>query len=211
MSEADAGKDYYELLGARDDATRDEIVRRFRQRAAEHHPDRGGSEERMKELNEAYRVLGDAGAREAYDARRRERAPRDEPSDGEWASDGETINARFGGRGLGREWRVAESERAAQSDAVWGRVAGAGATIFAGLVLLLLVRTHYVVFLFPLAMLACALVFFGVWMAHAAMVFARGSFKPTHFARRSVWAQELLFWSTVAGGVGGVYVLLTSF
>jgi hypothetical protein len=209
MSEGDAVKDYYELLGTREDATRDEIVRRFRRRAAEHHPDRGGDEERMKELNEAYRVLGDEGARAAYDARRRDTRSA--------ASDDDSMNgdgwggARFADEWLGREWEVADSARAAQADAVWGRVAGAGATIFAGLVLLLLVRTHYVVFLFPLAMLAAALVFFGVWMAHAAMVFARARFNPTHFARRFVWAQELVFWSTVAGGIGGVYVLLTSF
>ena len=34
------------------------------------HPDRGCDEEHMKSLNEAYRVLGDAGARRVYDAER---------------------------------------------------------------------------------------------------------------------------------------------
>jgi hypothetical protein len=203
-----ADKEYYGLLGARDDATREEIGRRYKRLAAERHPDRGGCEEQMKELNEAYRVLADEGARRAYDARRR---PPAAPA-GEGGRAGEEFpRGSFAGDRLAREGFAPAPARAAQADAVWGRAAGAGLTIFAGLVLLLLVRTHYVVFLFPLALLACALVFFGVWMAHAAMVFAREGLAPSHFARRSVWAQEIVFWSSVAGGVCGVYVLLTAF
>ena len=48
-------------------------------------------------------------------------------------------------------------------------------------------------------------------LAHAAMVFAREGLAPSHFARRSAWAQEIVFWSSVAGGSFGVYVLLTAF
>jgi predicted membrane protein len=92
---------------------------------------------------------------------------------------------------------------------VGGRVAGALLAIFAGLVLLFLVRFHYVVFLWPLALLAAALVLFGVWMAHAALAFARGNFAPDHLARRSAWAQEVVFWSSVAGGLFVVYLILT--
>jgi curved DNA-binding protein CbpA len=192
LSEVGKERDYYELLGARDGETREEIVRRYRRLAAERHPDRGGSEEGMKELNEAYRVLGDKSAREAYDARRRQATAR--------VAHAEIVAEEF----------VPKTSPAAQADALWGRLAGAGLTIFAGLVLLFLVRVHYVVFLFPLALLAAALVFFGVWMAHAAMVYARAGFQPTHFARRSAWAQEAIFLSAVAGGVYGVYLLLTS-
>jgi curved DNA-binding protein CbpA len=192
LGEGGAERDYYELLGARDGETREEIVRRYRRLAAERHPDRGGSEEGMKELNEAYRVLGDKFAREAYDARRRRAAS--------GAARAEDAAEEF----------VPAVSRAAQADALWGRAAGAALVIFLGLVLLFLVRVHYVVFLFPLALLAAALVFFGVWMAHAAMVYARASFQPSHFARRTAWAQEVIFLSAVAGGVYGVYVLLTS-
>jgi hypothetical protein len=92
---------------------------------------------------------------------------------------------------------------------VGGRVAGALLAVFAGLVLLFLVRFHYVVFLWPLALLACALVLFGVWMAHAAMTFARGNFAPGHLARRTWWAQEAAFWASVTGGMFVVYLLLT--
>jgi len=92
-----------------------------------------------------------------------------------------------------------------------GVVRGAGAllSIFAGLVLLFLVRFHYVVFLWPLALLAVALVIFGVWMGHAALGFAREGFAPGPLARRSAWAQELVFWAGVVFGLFVVYVLLT--
>ncbi|MFL6230079.1 MAG: J domain-containing protein [Pyrinomonadaceae bacterium] len=192
MGEGGTERDYYELLGAQGGETREEIVRRYRRLAAERHPDRGGSEEGMKELNEAYRVLGDNTAREAYDERRRlasSPAPRG------------TDN---------REEFVPASSPAARADALWGRAAGAALLVFLGLVLLFLVRIHYVVFLFPLALLAAALVFFGVWMAHAALAHARSGFQASHFARRSAWAQELIFLAAIAGGAYGVYLLLTS-
>ncbi|MDT7541596.1 MAG: molecular chaperone DnaJ [Acidobacteriota bacterium] len=208
MSEGDAEKDYYEMLGASDDAPREEIGRRYKRLAAEHHPDRGGSEEQMKELNEAYRVLGDNATREAYDVRRRVRAEQG-PSD-------DLSDEKLEGVIVAEDWFAHDgftpaSSRAARADAVWGRVVGALLMIFLGLVLLLLVRTHYVVFLFPLALLAAALVFFGVWMAHAAMVYAREGLEASHFARRFVWAQEIVFWSSVAGGLCGVYMLCTAF
>lgn len=195
--------DHYETLGARHDSTRDEIGRRYKRLAAERHPDRGGSEEGMKDLNEAYRVLGDDAARGAYDERRRAARQSTHVDSAGVETDAETPPAR-------EEFTPVRSAAAAQADALWGRVAGAALCVFLGLVLLTLVRAHYVVFLFPLALLAAALVFFGVWMAHAAMVYAREGFQPSHFARRSAWAQELIFWSGVAGGVGAVYVLLTS-
>ncbi|MCA1630557.1 MAG: J domain-containing protein [Acidobacteria bacterium] len=198
---AEGEKDHYETLGARHDSTRDEIGRRYKRLASERHPDRGGSEEAMKDLNEAYRVLGDDAAREAYDSRRR--AARS--SQGDDIAAGKTYAENFA-----PEEFTPVSSSAAQADAMWGRAAGATLCVFLGLVLLMLVRAHYVVFLFPLALLAAALVFFGVWMAHAAMVYAREGFQPSHFARRSAWAQELIFWSVVAGGVGVVYLLLTS-
>ena len=198
---AEGEKDHYATLGARRDSSRDEIGRRYKRLASERHPDRGGSEEEMKDLNEAYRVLGNDAAREAYDARRRA-APRPDEDD---IPAGETQAGRF----APEEFTPARGQ-AAQADALWGRVAGAALCVFLGLVLLTLVRAHYVVFLFPLALLAAALVFFGVWMAHAAMVYAREGFQPSHLARRTAWAQELVFWSAVAGGVGGVYLLLTS-
>jgi molecular chaperone DnaJ len=62
-----AKRDYYEVLGVKKDASADEIKKSFRRAAIEHHPDRGGNEEKFKELNEAYEVLKDTEKRKRYD------------------------------------------------------------------------------------------------------------------------------------------------
>ncbi|PKQ10359.1 MAG: molecular chaperone DnaJ [Actinobacteria bacterium HGW-Actinobacteria-9] len=62
-----AGKDYYDILGVKRDASADEIKKAFRRLARKHHPDTGGSEEKFKELNEAYEILSDAEKRKQYD------------------------------------------------------------------------------------------------------------------------------------------------
>lgn len=62
-----AGKDYYDILGVKRDASADEIKKAFRRLARKHHPDTGGSEEKFKELNEAYEVLSDVEKRKQYD------------------------------------------------------------------------------------------------------------------------------------------------
>ncbi len=186
MEETGRQKDYYSILGARSGAPREEIERRYKRLARRHHPDRGGDEEEMKALNEAWRVLGDEEARRSYDAGRARGARETYASHAPASSPG------------------------AKADPLSGRIVGAGICIFVGLVLLFLVRAHYVVFLWPLALLALALVFFGVWMAHAALAFAREGFAPSHLARRTAWAQEALFWAAVGGGACGVYLLLAA-
>ncbi len=61
-------KDYYEILGVPKSASADEIKTAFRKKAHEHHPDKkGGNEEKFKEANEAYQVLGNAQKRQQYD------------------------------------------------------------------------------------------------------------------------------------------------
>jgi molecular chaperone DnaJ len=62
-----AGKDYYDILGVKKDASEDEIKKAFRRLARKHHPDTGGSEEKFKEINEAYEVLSDSEKRSQYD------------------------------------------------------------------------------------------------------------------------------------------------
>lgn len=61
-------RDYYEVLGVSKTASADELKKAYRRLAVEHHPDKeGGSEEKFKELNEAYDVLKDAQKRQRYD------------------------------------------------------------------------------------------------------------------------------------------------
>ena len=62
-----AAKDYYEILGVPRGASEDDIKKAFRKLARKHHPDAGGSEERFKEINEAYEVLSDPEKRKQYD------------------------------------------------------------------------------------------------------------------------------------------------
>jgi hypothetical protein len=52
-------------------ATADEIHAAYKRLARRVHPDAGGDERRMATVNEAYRVLCDAGRRAAYDRARR--------------------------------------------------------------------------------------------------------------------------------------------
>ncbi|MCD1127149.1 molecular chaperone DnaJ [Jinshanibacter sp. LJY008] len=66
-----AKKDYYEILGVGRDADEREIKKAYKRLAMKHHPDRNqgdkDSEEKFKEIKEAYEVLTDAQKKAAYD------------------------------------------------------------------------------------------------------------------------------------------------
>ncbi len=66
-----AGKDFYKTLGVGKQASADEIKKSFRRKARQYHPDvkpdDKAAEQKFKEINEAYEVLGDEKKRQQYD------------------------------------------------------------------------------------------------------------------------------------------------
>jgi curved DNA-binding protein len=94
-------KDYYKILGVERKASADDIRKAYRKLAMQHHPDRNPgdkkSEERFKEINEAYQVLSDSQKRAHYDqlgsAYSNWRSSGGRPGDfnwGDWFSEGGT-------------------------------------------------------------------------------------------------------------------------
>ena len=62
--------DYYKILGVEKNASDKDIKKAFRKLARKYHPDvnkEQGAEEKFKEINEAFSVLGDRSKREQYD------------------------------------------------------------------------------------------------------------------------------------------------
>jgi curved DNA-binding protein CbpA len=178
----DSSKDYYSILGAEQDASPGDLERLYKRLAVRHHPDRGGDEEEMKSLNEAYGVLKDVETRRVYDAERQSPAT--------------------------REPEVIYTAPTLKVDAATGQGLGAIVFIGAGLFLALLVRFQWIWFLWPLAALAFFLVSVGLVMAHGALRRIEHSQRD---ARRS-WlgvALEIIFWTTVACGGYGMYLVLS--
>ncbi|MCP4362771.1 MAG: J domain-containing protein [Chloroflexi bacterium] len=64
-------KDYYQILGVSKSADDKEIKRAYRRLARQHHPDKNPNnklaEEKFKQINEAYEVLGNSDNRQKYD------------------------------------------------------------------------------------------------------------------------------------------------
>lgn len=64
------GKDYYKILGVAKSANDDDIKKAYRKLALKYHPDKNkepDSEEKFKEVAEAYEVLSDKKKRDVYD------------------------------------------------------------------------------------------------------------------------------------------------
>jgi len=63
-------QDYYAVLGIEKKATQEEVQRAYRKLARKYHPDinkESSAEEKFKQINEAYEVLGDPEKRATYD------------------------------------------------------------------------------------------------------------------------------------------------
>jgi curved DNA-binding protein CbpA len=190
MTKLDESKDYYAILGAEADATRVEIDRLYKRKAILYHPDRGGSEEDMKTLNEAYHVLKEQTSRQAYDIDRQVTNISDDVQ--------EVIEPQQ------------HSSPGAKVDAITHQILTSGIFLVLGLVLLLIVRFQYVIFLWPLALLAVFMIFVGLVQAHSAIGAVRRQIKNDNSSFRLILVQEAVFWSFVIGGGYGVYLLLTS-
>lgn len=185
MSQFDPGKDYYAVMGADEGASRPDIDRLYKRLAAHLHPDRGGSEEEMKSLNEAYGILKDETTRRDYDAQRRK--PK-------------SSAAVF----------RPTSTPPARDIGVFGHCLSAFLCLLVGLFLLFLVRSQWIWFLWPLAVLALSVIFFGLMMARSAMVALNASLPVSHPIRRHTLVQEAMFWIVAAAGGYGVYLLFIS-
>ncbi len=65
-------KDYYQILGIDKNATQDDIKKAYRKLAKKYHPDLNpgdkNAQEKLKDINEAYEVLGNKEKRQHYDA-----------------------------------------------------------------------------------------------------------------------------------------------
>ncbi|MFN2578130.1 MAG: DnaJ domain-containing protein [Pyrinomonadaceae bacterium] len=179
----DRPPDFYAILGASEDASPREIERLYKRHAHQRHPDRGGAEEDMKALNEAYSVLRDENARKHYDAKRR--AP--------------AVSVR-----------TVRSAPAARELGFYGQLLSALMCLALGLLLLLLVHFNGLWFLWPLSILAAGVILFGVMIAHSAMTNVRESMSSGHPVRRFRALQEVVFWLVVAGGGYGLYLILTT-
>lgn len=105
-------RDYYQTLGVSKTASQDEIKSAFRKLARKFHPDtaedKKTAEEKFKEVNEAYEVLGDPEKRRKYDefgANWEHGAP--PPNAGGWGraggggfAGGDDVEFEFGGTGF---------------------------------------------------------------------------------------------------------------
>jgi len=176
-------RNYYQILGASEDASARDLERLYKRAAHKVHPDRGGAEEDMKTLNEAYGVLRDERSRKEYDARLRAPRPRS---------------------------TAVNSQPAAREVGLHGQLLSALMCLALGLLLLFLVRFNGLWFLWPLSILAAGVVVFGIMIAHSAMTNAREATKPNHPLRRFRYAGEIVFWLLVAAGGYGIYLVLTA-
>ena len=191
MERASQSKDYYEILGVPEDASTEDITRGYRNRARELHPDRGGSEEDMKLLNEAHDILGNEITRREYDQERRSESPSipfgsSAVFDPEAASKMGTL-----------EIKVADPD-------YFGLLVGTAMCIGLGLPFLALIESQYVFFLWPLRLLTIGALLIGVMMAHAALRMRRSKYKKA--ARSRPVLEEMGFWIAV-----GVVAAVTYF
>lgn len=91
---------YYKTLGVDKDASASQIKKAYRKMAMTHHPDKGGDEERFKEITTAFEVLSDEEKRQLYDEYGEE-GVREGGGGGGGGNPHDIFEAMFGGGGGG--------------------------------------------------------------------------------------------------------------
>lgn len=105
---------------------------------------------------------------------------------------------------------VAASTPTAHDVGLLGQGLSAFFCLLVGLFLLILVRSQWIWFLWPLAILAVLVIMFGVVMARGTMRAVNASLPTSNRFRRHTRVHEIIFWS-IAIVIGyGVYLLLTT-
>ena len=188
MRHTNVEKNYYAVLGLTEDVSQEEIVRIYKRLANQYHPDRGGSAEDMKAINEAYRVLGNEATRRAYDLRRR----------------------KIGHKAVNATAPPLSVPLAIFPDTTFGRFLEPLFILFGGLFFLFFVSINYLRFMWPLLLFSIIVSLFGVWKLHVAIDWARKKVGPTHALRRNVWAQESAFWLLACVGAYVTYRLISA-
>ena len=183
MSRSNFKRDYYEVIGADHHSSTRDLDRLYKRMAARLHPDKGGDEEEMKLLNEAYQVLKDPNSRKHYDAQR-QRPVTSEP---------------------------VASAPAAKDVGLLGHGLSAFFCLLMGVFLLILVRSQWIWFLWPLGILSLFVIGFGIVMARGAMRAVSSTLSDSNPVRRHTGVQEVAFWTVVVGGGYGIYLLITNF
>jgi len=65
-------KNYYDILGVNEQSTSADITKAFKNLAKQHHPDRGGTQEKFQEINEAHNGhVKSSQKRHDYDTQRK--------------------------------------------------------------------------------------------------------------------------------------------
>lgn len=195
LQKFDSRRDYYRVLGVKEDASKDDLDRAYRIEARKRHPDGGGSEEEMKALNEAHDILSDPETRRAYDAERRPTRisyPTTNLFDPDAASRAGTLKIP-----------VSDPDFA-------GLLMGALACFGLGIPLLLLVEMQWMFFLWPLRIMAFGALTVGLYLSHSALVVKqRNSRRPGQPSwRKMEIIRELIFWLIAAGFLGMLFFVL---
>jgi len=195
LQKFDSRRDYYSVLGVKENASHEDIDRAYRSQARKRHPDGGGSDEAMKSLNEAHDILSDPETRKAYDA---ERPPKRAAYQSSLAFDPEAAS-----RAGTLKIPVADPDLA-------GLLMGAAACFGLGIPLLLLVEMQWVFFLWPLRVLSLGALVLGVLMAHSALVLERRKLRrdKPDYSRNLLVLHEIVFWVGAAVILGTIIVLL---